>query len=88
VNCSNFGSEGPWGTFDLFVDGVLEGNFAAMDNMAFSLIGQTFEFVATQQGAGFAIGSISVSEVPVPGAAVAMISGLAGLGAARRRKKS
>jgi hypothetical protein len=94
TNCSTFGSEGPCGTFNLIIDGVLLPAFTglnAIDNMAFALVaGQVFQIVATGPGkSGFTIGSISVvSEVPLPGAAALMMAGLAGLGFAGRRRTS
>ncbi|MEM9838034.1 MAG: PEP-CTERM sorting domain-containing protein [Pseudomonadota bacterium] len=87
-DCSNPGSEGPCGTFDLFIDGSLEGSFAAMDDMPFaSLSGTVFRIVATGPlDGGFTVGSITVSQVPVPGAGLLLLSGLGGLGLTRRRK--
>ena len=87
-NCATPGNEGPCGTFDLFVDGSLLASFTAADDMVFnSIIGSVFEIVATGPlNGGFTIGSITVGEVPVPGAAVLLLSGIAGFGAARRRR--
>lgn len=89
-DCATPGGEGPCGTFDLFVDGSLFGSYTALDDMVFSSIeGSLFEVVATGPlNGGFSIGSITVGEVPVPGAAILLLSGVAGLGAASRRRKS
>ena len=93
VNCGAVGSdggEGPCGTFALFVDGsmiaALAGN--AVDNLVFAgITGTIFRIVATgPEGAGFAIASLTFNEVPIPGAALLLLSGLAGLGFAGRRK--
>jgi hypothetical protein len=90
-NCATPGGEGPCGTFNLIVDGVLLPmftNLTAIDNMAFALVaGQVFEIVATGPAlSGFALGSITVTnEVPLPGAAFLLLSGLAGLSFARRK---
>ncbi|MEM6746364.1 MAG: hypothetical protein AAF608_02990 [Pseudomonadota bacterium] len=87
-NCSNPGGEGPCGTFDLFVDNALFGSYTAVDDMVFGgIVGTLFEFVATDLNGGFAIASVTVSETPVPGAAVLLLSGLAGLGFNRSRRK-
>ena len=88
-DCANPGGEGPCGTFDLIVDGGTVYSFTAIDDLDLGgIVGSTFEIVATEKGAGFAIASLTVSEVPVPGAAVLLLSGLAGLGfnSSRRRK--
>ncbi|MEE2690960.1 MAG: hypothetical protein VX640_05385 [Pseudomonadota bacterium] len=89
TNCATPGGEGPCGTFDLIVDGFLVGDeLTAIDNMLFaSIVGQVFQVIATGPSfGGFTVGSITVDEVPVPGAALLLLSGLAGLGFAGRRK--
>ncbi|MEO1657855.1 MAG: hypothetical protein AAFR65_09045 [Pseudomonadota bacterium] len=89
--CANPGGEGPCGTFDLFVNGSLFGSYTAIDDMVFdSIIGNSFEFVATDPNGGFAIASITVAETPIPGAAALLLSGLAGIGfnSSRRRRSA
>lgn len=91
TNCATPGGEGPCGTFSLIVDGVLSlanTDLTALDNLAFaSIVGTVFQVVATGPSfGGFTIGSITVAEVPVPGAALLLLSGLASLGFAGRRK--
>lgn len=89
TNCSTFGSEGPCGFFDLIIDGVFFANIEAVDLLATTFEGTIFEFVATTADAGFAIAKFDVREVPVPGALPLLLSGIAGLGfASRRRKKA
>lgn len=89
TNCSTFGSEGPCGFFDLFIDGVFFANIEAVDLLATTFEGTIFEFVATTADAGFAIAKFNVTEVPIPGALPLLLSGIAGLGfASRRRKKA
>lgn len=87
TNCATFNTEGPCGTFDLYVDMALYGSFVAADDMIFDIVGTIFKIVATGQGAGFTIGSIS-AEVPVPAALPLLLSGIAGLGFASRRRKT
>ena len=84
--------EGPCGSFTLTVfdafDNVVSNDvYAAIDDLDFgSILGAAFQVTAITENAGFAIGSITVSEVPLPGAAIFLLSGLAGLGFARSRK--
>ena len=86
--CSNPGGEGPCGDFELFVDGEYFGLFTAIDDMAFAdIIGTTFELIAAgPTDGGFAVGSITVSQVPVPAAGLFLLSGVAGFSLSRRRK--
>ena len=89
-NCASPGNEGPCGTFDLIVDGVLVGDdLTAIDDMMFgAIVGKVFNIVATgPDHGGFAIGSITVAQVPVPGAAFLLLSGIAGMSFASRKKK-
>lgn len=87
-NCDNPGSEGPCGEFELIIDGNTLGTMVAEDNKNFgTLMGQVFEIRATDPlDGGFTIGSITVSETPLPAGGVLLLSGLGGLGFARRRK--
>lgn len=89
--------EGPCGSFDIIVDGVTTytfnngGSGTEGDNIDLGgLVGMAFEIVPTDPAtpSGFAIGSITVSEMPIPGAAVFLLSGLAGIGfnSSRRRQ--
>ncbi|WDI30221.1 hypothetical protein PUV54_09635 [Hyphococcus flavus] len=80
--------EGPCGFFELYIDGALEGTFEAVDLLTMVFFGETFEFRAITPNAGFTIAQFEVSNVPIPGALPLLLSGLAGLGFAARRKKS
>lgn len=83
------GVEGPCGEFDLYIDGALATTLAAVDLLAMSFVGTSFLFVPITADAGFAIAAFDVEAVPIPGALPLLISGLAGLGfASRRRKKA
>lgn len=91
-DCS-LGGEGGCGFFDLYIDGLLvQSGVQAIDVIAGGVsngyVGRVFEFVATTAGSGFAIGSLTVQEVPIPGALPLLLSGIAGLGFAARRKKT
>ena len=94
-------SEGACGLIDIFVDNVFyktvgiadlitingEGDFLSVINQA----GNMFEFVAnldSGQPSGFTIAQFTVQEVPIPGALPLLLSGIAGLGFAARRKKA
>ena len=86
-------SEGPCGEVGVIVDGVLNtftdfvgAGILADGGSAVSLIGTTFEFVSLTAGGGFSIESFVVG-VPIPGAIPLLLSGIAGLGFASRKKK-
>ncbi len=87
TDCSAPGSEGPCGSFDLYIDSMFIATIAATDLLTSEFFGTIFEFVPITVGAGFAIAKFEVSEVPIPGALPLLLSGLAGLGFASRRKK-
>lgn len=87
-DCSNPGGEGPCGFFALYIDGLLATTLEAMDDVAGGFVGEVFEFVALTPDAGFTIAQFTVREVPIPGALPLLLSGIAGLGFATRRKKA
>ena len=80
--------EGPCGFFDLYIDGVLayEG-LEAVDDLLMAFVGTTFRFVPITPGGGFVIAQFDVQAVPVPAALPLLLTGIAGLGFASRRKK-
>lgn len=88
TDCSNPGSEGPCGDFNLYIDNVFFATITAVDLLADTFFGSVFRFEPITDGAGFTIAQFDVSDVPVPAALPLLISGLAGLGFASRRKKS
>lgn len=88
TNCSNFGSEGPCGDFDLYIDGAFIATITAVDMIASLGTGMEFVLIAVTQGAGFTIAQFTVNEVPVPAALPLLLSGLAGLGFASRRRRA
>jgi len=89
VNCSSFGSEGPCGDFRLTIDGMVIGVIAAQDVIASLGTGMSFLLEALTPEAGFSIAQLTVnaSEVPVPAALPLLLSGLAGLGFAARKRR-
>ena len=88
-DCSD-GGEGGCGFVDLYIDGLFEVSIDInnVNVLAGGYVGRVFEFVATSANNGFAIGSLKVQEVPIPGALPLLLSGIAGLGFAARRKKT
>ncbi|MFC2950354.1 VPLPA-CTERM sorting domain-containing protein [Marinicaulis aureus] len=91
-DCSSAGGgEGDCGAFQLFVDGVDMGTIVlgslidVIPNLGY---GQDFLLIALTEGAGFTIAQLTVSDVPVPAALPLLLSGLAGLGFASRRRKT
>ncbi len=87
-DCSGPLTEGPCGDFDLYIDGMYFDTITAVDLLTTVFFGTTFEFRAVTPGAGFTIAQFEVSDVPIPGAIPLLLSGLAGLGFAARRKKA
>ncbi len=89
VNCSSFGDEGPCGDFRLSIDGMVIGIFAAQDMIANLGTGMSFLLEAITPEAGFTIAqfTVPVSDVPVPAALPLLLSGVAGLGFASRRRR-
>ncbi len=93
-DCPGGGSEGPCGDIGIIVDGGAIQTFTdflamgviASGGVALELVGTTFEFISLTQGAGYSIEAITV--VPVPGAIPLLISGIAGLGFASRKKRA
>lgn len=91
-DCSD-GGEGGCGFFDLYIDGAIFLSNVAADDIiaggkANGYVGRVFEFVARTADSGFTIASFKVQEVPIPGALPLLLSGIAGLGFAARRKKT
>ena len=99
-DCPGGGNEGACGTVAVSIDGgaqitwddfILDGVLATSGGVAVSLTGTVFEFFAlgdgSRAGGGYSIEEFSV--VPVPGALPLLLSGIAGLGfASRRRNKT
>ena len=89
----NGGGEGPCGDVGVIVDGGVIQSFSdflamgvlASGGAAAVFVGQTFEFIGLTPDAGYSIEEFRV--VPIPGAIPLLLSGLAGLGFASRRKK-
>ncbi|MEM9494428.1 MAG: VPLPA-CTERM sorting domain-containing protein [Pseudomonadota bacterium] len=98
VDCPGGGGEGPCGDVLISIDGGLAQSFSEFlangilgdgSGNPLTLVGTTFEFFASVDPGGYSIEQFSVSQVPVPAALPLLISGLAGLGfASRRRKKT
>ncbi len=97
VDCTNFAArgEGPCGSFRLQIFDMngIETLNAVRDITNVDLLpllgtGSRFVLTALTPGAGFTVAAFNVSEVPVPAALPLLISGIAGLGFASRRRKS
>ncbi|MEL7491635.1 MAG: hypothetical protein AAGJ73_13025 [Pseudomonadota bacterium] len=92
-DCPGGGGEGPCGDVGVIVDGGVIQSFSdflamgvlASGGAAAVFVGQTFEFIGLTSGAGYSIEEFRV--VPIPGAIPLLLSGLAGLGFAARRKR-
>ncbi|MGF1543284.1 MAG: VPLPA-CTERM sorting domain-containing protein [Parvularculaceae bacterium] len=93
-DCPGGGGEGACGEVEIIVDGVsslltefLAGGVLTADGVnPYTATGTVFEFIALTVGGGFSIEEFEV--VPVPGALPLLLSGIAGLGFAARRRKS
>ncbi|MEZ5894143.1 MAG: VPLPA-CTERM sorting domain-containing protein [Parvularculaceae bacterium] len=80
--------EGVCGSFNLYIDDVFYASIAAVDLLTDTFYGTKFLFEAATEDAGFVIAQFEVSDVPVPAALPLLLSGLAGLGFASRRRKT
>ncbi|MEM9013553.1 MAG: VPLPA-CTERM sorting domain-containing protein [Pseudomonadota bacterium] len=96
-DCPGGGSEGPCGDVGISIDGgsvvsftefLAQGVLGDGGGAVLALVGTTFEFFALTANAGYSIEQFTVSDVPVPAALPLLISGIAGLGFAARRRKS
>ena len=95
-DCPGGGAEGPCGDVGISVDGAMAVTFTEFlangvlgsGGEVLALVGTTFEFFALSDNAGYSIEQFTVSDVPVPAALPLLISGLAGLGFASRRRKT
>ena len=97
VNCttnSEGQGEGPCGEFLLQIfdlDGLLTLasiiDITNTDVLATLGTGARFVLTALTPGGGFSVARLTVSDVPIPGALPLLISGIAGLGFASRKKK-
>ncbi|WP_428410212.1 VPLPA-CTERM sorting domain-containing protein [Hyphococcus sp.] len=91
TNCTTPATEGDCGAFDLYIDGAFIQTIvlgAAIDVIGLLGTGTDFVLIAITEGAGFTIATMEVSDVPVPAALPLLLSGLAGLGFASRRRKT
>lgn len=98
VNCttnSGGGGEGSCGSFLLEVFNLADIltystiiDITNTDVLAFLGAGARFVLTSLTPGSGFTVAQFTVSEVPVPAALPLLLSGLAGLGFASRRRKT
>ncbi|MHA7873426.1 MAG: VPLPA-CTERM sorting domain-containing protein, partial [Hyphococcus sp.] len=89
------GGEGPCGRFLLEIfdvsDMMIVSTIIDITNIDLLPVlgtGARFLLTALDEGAGFVVAQLTVGEVPIPGAIPLLLSGLAGLGFAARRKKA
>ncbi len=95
TNTAGGGGEGPCGAFILQifddVNALVLSTVIDVTNInELGVLGTGMRFVLTAvtQGGGFTIAQLTVNEVPVPAALPLLLSGLAGLGFASRRRKN
>jgi len=98
VNCtttSDGSGEGSCGSFmleifDLSNMSILSTviDITNIDELPVLGIGARFLLTAIGEGSGFVVAQFTVEEVPIPGAIPLLLSGLAGLGFAARKKKA
>ena len=97
TNCTNNaggGGEGSCGRFMLEIFDVGDMmilstiiDITNIDMLPLLGTGARFLLTALDQGSGFTVAQLTVSEVPIPGAIPLILSGIAGLGFASRQKK-
>lgn len=98
TNCTNTaggGGEGPCGEFLLQIFDMNDMltlstviDVTNIDVLAVLGTGARFVLTALTEGGGFSIARLTVNEIPVPGAMLLLISGIAGLRFASRKKKT
>ncbi len=95
TNTSDGSGEGSCGSFrlDIFnLDDLLilstVIDITNVDDLPFLGEGARFLLTAIGQGSGFVVAKFTVNEVPIPGAIPLLLSGIAGLGFAARKKKA
>lgn len=98
VNCTTNaggGGEGSCGEFLLEIFNLADVltystviDITNVDVLDYLGVGARFVLTALTEGSGFAVAQFTVNEVPVPAALPLLLSGLAGLGFASRRRKT